>query len=141
MTLKALKANTDEQFFMEYFSSTEQLKDPNNHAVPLLEVINLPEELWWTHEEGIFSVLIIMPRLRMIYTPPFHCLSEFIEAFQQFLEVSQTCDFHNPLDLPRLTRLRALNSCIATISLTGGCSFSTIIATRNPFNLRLQGCM
>ena len=73
---------------MEYFSSPEQRIDPNNHAVPLLDVIHLPENLWWHSTESIYSVLVVMPHLRRIVETPYHCRSEFVEAFQQFLEVS-----------------------------------------------------
>ncbi|KAJ7128829.1 kinase-like domain-containing protein [Mycena crocata] len=60
--------------------------DPHNHTIPILEVIELPDERW---------SLLVMPYCRRFDDPPFHCPAEFVEAMQQYLEGLQFMHDHN----------------------------------------------
>jgi len=60
-------------------SSTEMRSDPRNHTVPIVEIVNLPDDK--------DNVLLVMPHLRIFNTPPFHCRGEVVEALRQFLQV------------------------------------------------------
>ena len=53
--------------------------DPRNRTVPILDVIALPDDME--------HVLLVMPYLRIFYTPPFHCRAEVVEALRQLLQV------------------------------------------------------
>ncbi|KAG7441336.1 uncharacterized protein BT62DRAFT_1080212 [Guyanagaster necrorhizus] len=65
--------------YLGWLSSRSQaeLKDnPRNHAIPLLDVIQFPDENW---------ALLVKAMFRYFASPNFHCVSEFIELFRQLL--------------------------------------------------------
>jgi hypothetical protein len=59
-------------------SSEPLLSDPRNHCVPLLDVIELPNE----------PKIMVQPRLRPFDDPPIQTYGEFIAFFSQLCEVS-----------------------------------------------------
>lgn len=86
--LKAVTYDSGELAFSKHFSSGELREDPKNHSVPLLDVVYIPEDSWWEADGYPLNVVMVMPLLHPIDTPPFHCRLEVIEAFRQLLEVS-----------------------------------------------------
>lgn len=66
--------------------------DPRNRAMPLLDVILLPDDDEFT--------LVVMPLLREFDTPPFARRAEVIEALRQFLQVRgyYTIGFNNKIN-------------------------------------------
>lgn len=68
-----------------FFSLKSMRIDPRNCAVPVLDVLVLPDD-----KESAF---LIMPFLRRFHTPPFHCRAEFVEAVRQLFQV---CCFNPP---------------------------------------------
>ncbi|KAG6819044.1 hypothetical protein H0H93_016001 [Arthromyces matolae] len=62
------------------FSSEPLSKNPKNHCVPILEVIDLPA--------GSQSVFIVMPYLLESKYPPFVTIGELVEHFRQIFEVN-----------------------------------------------------
>ncbi|KAG6835611.1 hypothetical protein H0H93_016510 [Arthromyces matolae] len=62
------------------FSSEPLSKNPKNHCVPILKVIDLPA--------GSQSVLIVMPYLLESKYPPFVTIGELVEHFRQIFEVN-----------------------------------------------------
>jgi serine/threonine protein kinase len=62
----------------QYLSSSE-MDSPNNHCVPILDVLPLPQM------EG--KVLIVMPMLRPFNDPKFETIGEAIDFFHQIFEV------------------------------------------------------
>jgi hypothetical protein len=63
----------------QFFSSPEVARDPRNHCVPLLDVIE-------THNAG--QKLMVMPFLRPFNNPRFQTFGEFVAFFTQTCEVS-----------------------------------------------------
>jgi len=61
----------------QYFSSPEVARDPRNHCVPLLDVIQIPN-----------AKLMVMPFLRPFDNPRFQTYGEFVALFTQLCEVS-----------------------------------------------------
>ena len=68
---------------MEYqiatFLSWPEIQSKNNRTVPIIETIPLSNG----------DKVLVMPYLRDFNQPFFHCIGEVIEAFRQFLQVSQ----------------------------------------------------
>ncbi|KAK0215535.1 hypothetical protein IW262DRAFT_1465202 [Armillaria fumosa] len=54
-------------------------QNPRDHTVPILEIIPIPDD----EEKRVFMV---MPMFKRFYQAPFHCRSEFVDAFRQLLE-------------------------------------------------------
>ena len=63
----------------QYLSSETLISDPCNHCVPLLDVLQDPED------EDI--QLLVMPMLQMCITPSFGTVGEAVEFFRQAFEV------------------------------------------------------
>ena len=63
----------------QLLSSREASRDPRNHCVPLLDVIELP---------NANQKLIVMPFLRPFNSPRFQTFGEFVAFFTQICEVS-----------------------------------------------------
>lgn len=80
--VKKIRTWTDELPVALYLSSDVMRSDPRNRAMPLVDVILLPDD-----DE---SALIVMPLLREFDTPPFARRMEVIEALRQFLQVLST---------------------------------------------------
>jgi hypothetical protein len=79
VVLKRVPAEGHEVRIAFYLSSVEMRSDPRNRTVPLLDIIALPDDTE--------HVLLVMPYLRVFYTPPFHCRAEVVEALRQLLQV------------------------------------------------------
>jgi hypothetical protein len=61
----------------QLFSSPEVVRDPRNHCVPLLDLIEIPD-----------AKLMVMPFLRPFDTPRFQTYGEFVAFFSQICDVS-----------------------------------------------------
>lgn len=72
--------NGEEAKLTKYFFSPPIRDDPNNHCVPLLDVMDIPDD------EG-FEILVI-PLLRPFDSPRFDTVGECIDLFQQIFKVS-----------------------------------------------------
>jgi hypothetical protein len=62
----------------QFFSSPEVSRDPRNHCVPLLDVIETP---------NAGQKLMVMPFLRPFNNPRFQTFGEFVAFFAQTCEV------------------------------------------------------
>jgi len=62
----------------QLFSSREFARDPRNHCVPLLDIIEIPQ----TGQK-----LMVMPLLRPFNDPHFQTFGEFVGFFTQICEV------------------------------------------------------
>jgi serine/threonine protein kinase len=60
------------------FSSRELVRDPRNHCVPLLDIIEIPQN---------GQKLMVMPLLRPFNDPHFQTFGEFVAFFTQICEV------------------------------------------------------
>jgi hypothetical protein len=67
-----------ELIITQLFSSREFARDPHNHCVPLLDVIEMPPN---GHK------LMVMPFLRPFNNPRFQTFGEFVAFFIQICEV------------------------------------------------------
>ena len=103
------KVKPDEWLIAESFSSQEVARDPRNHCVPLLDVIEMPLN---------GQKLMVMPFLRPFNNPSFQTLDEFVAFFTQICEVGS---FQHPSPRINLIELwiRVSNSCTSKISHTG----------------------
>jgi hypothetical protein len=93
----------------QFFSSPEVARDPRNHCVPLLDVIEIPK----TGQK-----LMVMPFLRPFNNPHFQTIGEFVAFFTQVCEVSCLECLSSPVNSDSL-RSRASNSCINETLHTG----------------------
>ena len=64
----------------QLLSSEPLVSDPRNHTVPILEVLDDPEDTDIAY--------IVMPMLTACYAPPFNTVGEVVAFFQQAIEVS-----------------------------------------------------
>lgn len=113
--IKATKITEDECNTTLFLNRPEARDDPYNHCVHVLDVLYPPNEL--AVLDGIPRSLMIMPMLRVLDDPPFHCVAEYAEALKQFLEV-----FHllSPVSLlMTCSHARVWNFCIDKISHIG----------------------
>lgn len=78
--IKKIKPDSDELQLLQYLSSPEQLQDPQNHCVPLLDVIHDPSDPQ--------TCFVVMPYLRYIDHPPLEFVEDLLECGEQILEVS-----------------------------------------------------
>ena len=67
----------DELQLNRLFSSEPLASNARNHCVPLLDVIQLPND----------PPIMVRSQLRPYYDPPFHTYGEFIAFFGQMCEV------------------------------------------------------
>lgn len=78
------KVNTNEcpneQEIATYFSSKDRADIPENHCVPILETLHVP------NEEHV--ILLVMPLLHHCLKPPLETVGEVVEFFRQLFEVS-----------------------------------------------------
>jgi hypothetical protein len=68
-----------ELLIAQSLSSPEVSRDPRNHCVPLLDVIEIP---------NANQKLMVMPFLRPFNRPRFRTFGEFVAFFTQICEVS-----------------------------------------------------
>ena len=69
----------NEEEISRYFSSEELSDIPENHCVPILESMRVPDE--------DDTVILVMPLLRECKDPPFETVGEVVEFFRQVFEV------------------------------------------------------
>ena len=77
--MKAVERDGNEVRIAMMLSSSESLKDPMNHCVPILDYFGDP-----TTPGPDFMV---MPLLRVFYVPDFETVGEILEFVKQTLEV------------------------------------------------------
>ena len=73
----------------QFLSSEPLASDPSNHCIPLLDVLQDPED------EDI--QLLVMPMLQMCITPSFRTVGEAVEFFRQAFEVCNFAAGRSPL--------------------------------------------
>ncbi len=76
---KRVASDSQEVHIASYLSSEELRKDPRNHCVPILDVLQDP------HDPSIS--FLVMPFLRYIDQPEFDTVGSILECVQQLLEV------------------------------------------------------
>lgn len=84
VVLRITRTHASDLSMSQYLASSDLLRNPRNHSVPILEIITIPDD----EEKRVFMV---MPRLIAFYEPEFHCRREFVEALRQLLEASVSC--------------------------------------------------
>ncbi|KAK0442780.1 uncharacterized protein EV420DRAFT_1071239 [Desarmillaria tabescens] len=92
VVLRITRSDTDELTIAKRLSEPTLLQDPRNHTVPILDIIPIPSD----KEKRVFMV---MPMLKDSYSPPFHCLSEFVNTFRQLLD---GLDFMHSLNITHI---------------------------------------
>ncbi|KAH7905857.1 hypothetical protein BJ138DRAFT_1017134, partial [Hygrophoropsis aurantiaca] len=70
-----------------YFSSEPLASDPANHCVPILDVLQLPDD--------DDMVILVMPLLLLFYQPSFDTIGEVVECIRQLLEGLQFMHKHH----------------------------------------------
>lgn len=92
----------------QYFMMEQSASHPQNHCVPFLDVLQVPDE---SDKE-----IIVMPLLLDFTRPRFDTFGEVVECLRQLFEVSATTpDF----DIPPVIYYRACCSCTTTMWPTG----------------------
>jgi hypothetical protein len=84
VVIKRIFKNSGELDILSYLSSSELLSDPQNHCVPVLDVIAVPGAAKQESDE----ILLVKPLLRAYRTPPFETVGQFVDFVEQALEVS-----------------------------------------------------
>ena len=80
--IKKFHRATDELRITQMLSTKELLTDPRNHCVPVIEIIDDPDD------DSISYM--VMPMLRPADNPPFQYVKEIIDFVDQILEVGTT---------------------------------------------------
>jgi hypothetical protein len=70
---------SNESSILSRFSSSELRDHPENHCVPLLDIVHVPGQL--------YRRLLVMPLLRDFQHPPFENVGQFMDFAGQMLEV------------------------------------------------------
>ena len=95
----------------QYLCSPGLMRDPHNHCVPLLEILELPD--------APGQRLLVIPVLRPFDNPRFQTFGEFVSFFTQICDVRLQ---HHPtrgIGVPDIPSSRVSCSCINKILLTG----------------------
>ena len=92
------------------FSSWELSRDPRNHCVPLLDIIEIPHN---------GQKLMVMPLLRPFNDPHFQTFGEFVAFFTQICEVRPSFPPTSRTNSDRPLWIRVFNSCRSGTSHTG----------------------
>jgi hypothetical protein len=109
-----------ELIITQLFSSRQFSRDPRNHCVPLLDIIEMPQN---------GQKLLVMPFLRPFDNPRFQTFDEFVVFFTQICEVGS---FRHPSSRMNLIEpwIRVSNSCTSETLHIGaverlqiGCTF------------------
>lgn len=79
MCIKRVGRNDEESRIAQMLSTKELRADPRNHCVPIIEVIEDP------NDDSISYV--VMPLLRNADSPPFQYVKEIVDFVDQVLEV------------------------------------------------------
>ena len=95
-----------------FLSSGPLAADPHNHCVPILEVLQVPDD-----ED---KVVLVMPLLRSWDNPPLETIGTAVDLFSQIFEVcpGNILMIFN-LALRAHVAYRDCSSCISTMSRTG----------------------
>ncbi|KAF8508935.1 hypothetical protein BU17DRAFT_56469 [Hysterangium stoloniferum] len=78
VTLKLVPTDTEEIPIARFLSSGDLREDPRNSAVPIMDVLPLPDT------DGL--AILVMPFLRDFFDPPFRYRIEFIELIRRLLQ-------------------------------------------------------
>ena len=100
----------------KFLTSEEMLKDPTNHCVPILDVLEVTEDPE--------HVILIMPFLRRFGSPKFDTIGETVDFFQQIFEAGIHPKYHFSIS----QQYRVYNSFI-NIVLRIGTSFKLLTLT------------
>ncbi len=108
--LKALstKRSTKELEIALFFSAPERKDEPQNHCVPVWDVLQSPFDQ--------DSKIIVMPRLYEIDEPIFDTMGEALDAIRQLFEVTSLLSCYDARSLRRFDR--ASSTCTDTTLLT-----------------------
>ena len=98
-----------ELIITQLFSSQAFARDPRNHCVPLLDIIEIPEN---------GQKLMVMPLLRPFNNPHFQTFGEFVAFFTQISEVSSSKTHRYEPVLIEIW-IRVSNSCTSRTLHTG----------------------
>ncbi|KAG5642368.1 hypothetical protein DXG03_002965 [Asterophora parasitica] len=79
VVMKWVETSTEELPVARYLSSEPLASEPHNHAVPVIDVLPLPDD------DTI--AILVMPLLLPLKTLPFRYVAEFAEAVRQYLHV------------------------------------------------------
>ena len=82
MFIKEVGRGDEESQIAQMLSTKELLADPRNHCVPVIEVIDDPDDDSKSY--------MVMPLLRNAADPPFQHVKEIIDFVDQILEVRST---------------------------------------------------
>ena len=96
----------------QFLTSPGLMQEPNNHCVPLLEILELPD----VPEQK----LIVMPFLRPFDNPRFQTFGEFVSFFEQICDVRLKHHRTGGIGIPNNPLPRVSCSCTNEISRTGG---------------------
>ena len=72
----------EEVKILQYFAQEHLASDPENHCVPLLDVLSPPDDL--EHD------IVVLALLREYDDPPFETVGEALAFLREVLEVSKT---------------------------------------------------
>ena len=79
MAIKKINSKNEEGHIAQMLSTKEMLADPRNHCVPVIEVIEDPND-----EKVSYMV---MPLLQHVEWPPFECIKDIVDCVDQVFEV------------------------------------------------------
>lgn len=79
MCIKEVGRNDEESRIAQMLSTKKLREDPKNHCVPIIEVIDDPDNDSLSY--------MIMPLLRIADSPPFQYVKEIVDFVDQILEV------------------------------------------------------
>lgn len=78
--IKRTSKDTSELSILRYLTTSDRLRDPRNHCVPLLD--------FFADDADPNLIYLVMPRLRPFYKAPFWSVDEVVEFIRQTLEVN-----------------------------------------------------
>lgn len=112
--LKTVSRNNNEIIIAKLLSSNALLRDPANHCVPILDVLDDPIDA--------SKAIMIMPYLRPFDDPEFCTIGEVTDFISQTLEVGQRSSVNTQAEkfnyLPLRSVFYALQSCFTSVSRT-----------------------
>ena len=105
--------NGSELEISEFLSSPRLISEPHNHCVPLLDILEPPDE----PEQKV----IVMPFLRPFDNPRFQTFGEFVSFFSQICDVRHAPESHptGGIDVADRHLIRVSFSCTNKTSHTG----------------------
>jgi len=77
--IKRVRRNDEESRIAQMLSTEELRADPKNHCIPIIEVIDDPDDDSLSY--------MVMPLLRVADSPPFQYVKEIMDFVDQILEV------------------------------------------------------